>query len=42
MKRTARPSVQGLAIKAWQRLGTRFLPFADAASIELPLSLIHI
>ncbi len=38
MKRTARPSVQGLAIQAWQRLGTRFLPFADAASIELPLA----
>lgn len=32
------PSVQGLAIKVWQRLGTRFLPFADAASVELPLS----
>jgi BCD family chlorophyll transporter-like MFS transporter len=38
MKRTARPSVQGLAIKVWQRLGTRFLPFADAASTELPLA----
>jgi BCD family chlorophyll transporter-like MFS transporter len=24
--------------KGWMRLGTRFLPFADAASVELPLS----
>ena len=38
MKTGVRPSVQGLAIKAWQRLGTRFLPFADAASVDLPLS----
>jgi len=26
-----------LAAKAWQQLGPRFLPFADAASAELPL-----
>jgi len=37
MNRRTLPSVQGLAVKAWQRLGTRFLPFADAASVELPL-----
>ena len=24
-------------VAAWQRVGTRFLPFADAASAELPL-----
>jgi BCD family chlorophyll transporter-like MFS transporter len=26
------------SVAAWQRVGTRFLPFADAASAELPLS----
>ena len=25
-------------IELWQRLGTRFMPFADAASAEMPLS----
>jgi BCD family chlorophyll transporter-like MFS transporter len=30
-------SIQRLAIKAWTRVGTRFLPFADAASVDLPL-----
>lgn len=37
MTQSSRPRVQGLALKAWQRVGTRFLPFADAASTELPL-----
>ncbi|MES2715676.1 MAG: BCD family MFS transporter [Pseudomonadota bacterium] len=31
-------SLQQLAIKGWTRVGTRFLPFADAASVDLPLS----
>ena len=26
----------------WQQVAVRYLPFADAASTELPLSLIHI
>ena len=30
-------SLQQLAIAGWGRLGPRFLPFADAASAELPL-----
>ena len=30
-------SFQDLAIKGWTRLGPRFLPFADAASVDLPL-----
>jgi BCD family chlorophyll transporter-like MFS transporter len=34
----ARPSLQQLALKGWRRVGTRFLPFADAASADLPLS----
>jgi len=29
--------LQQLAIKGWTRVGTRFLPFADAASTDLPL-----
>jgi len=29
--------LQRLAIKGWSRVGTRFLPFADAASPDLPL-----
>jgi BCD family chlorophyll transporter-like MFS transporter len=29
--------LQQLAIKGWTRIGPRFLPFADAASAELPL-----
>jgi MFS transporter, BCD family, chlorophyll transporter len=29
--------IQRLAIGLWSRVGTRFLPFADAASTELPL-----
>jgi MFS transporter, BCD family, chlorophyll transporter len=29
--------LQRLAIRGWSRLGTRFLPFADAASPDLPL-----
>ncbi|WP_234413745.1 BCD family MFS transporter [Ideonella sp. A 288] len=28
---------QALAIRGWSRVGTRFLPFADAASAQLPL-----
>jgi BCD family chlorophyll transporter-like MFS transporter len=31
------PSLQHLAVQAWGCVGTRFLPFADAASTELPL-----
>lgn len=30
--------LQALQIGAWQSIGTRFLPFADAASQELPLA----
>ncbi len=30
-------NLQQLAIKGWTRVGTRFLPFADAASVDLPL-----
>ena len=30
-------NLQQLAIKGWTRVGTRFLPFADAASADLPL-----
>ncbi len=29
--------LQQLAVNGWRRVGTRFLPFADAASPELPL-----
>ena len=29
--------IQRLALKAWGRIGTRYLPFADAASTDLPL-----
>ncbi len=31
-------SLQQRAIQGWTRLGTRFLPFADAASTDLPLA----
>ena len=31
------PAWRRAAVAGWQRLGTRFLPFADAASTELPL-----
>ncbi len=35
---TRRPGrLQALAVRGWSRVGTRFLPFADAASTELPL-----
>ena len=30
--------IQQLAVRTWTRVGTRFLPFADAASADLPLS----
>jgi BCD family chlorophyll transporter-like MFS transporter len=30
--------LEQLAIKGWTRVGARFLPFADAASVDLPLS----
>jgi len=29
---------QQISVSMWQRLATRFLPFADAATVELPLS----
>ena len=29
--------VEAVAVKLWTRVGTRFLPFADAASVDLPL-----
>ena len=32
-----RVRLQDLAIRGWTRVGPRFLPFADAASVDLPL-----
>ena len=29
--------ISSILAKGWMRLGTRFLPFADAATAELPL-----
>ncbi|MFM2119924.1 MAG: hypothetical protein RL722_1392 [Pseudomonadota bacterium] len=34
---TVRQRLDGLAVRGWSRLSTRFLPFADAASPDLPL-----
>jgi len=35
---TTRPAKGALVAQFWNRVGTRFLPFADAATPELPLS----
>ena len=38
MRSSGRPPVGVRMIQAWSRLGPRYLPFADAASADLPLS----
>ena len=37
MTRTQRPPMAQRAIRAWATLGPRYMPFADAASADLPL-----
>ncbi len=37
MKTARRPPLAQRAIRAWATLGPQYLPFADAASVDLPL-----